>query len=647
MPLQPGELHALSALADALLPAGPPEWRASAAERAANYLRFLSPRELGQVRLFLRLLEMPIVGLLLGTGRRVPFSELSTPERSRALRRLATAPIPGVRVAFEGFKRLIAIAYYADAPPDAPNPIWHQLGYPGPIAPGTDQSRRLPLLAIDADTTLDCDCVVVGSGAGGAVVAAELAAHGWNVVVMERGPAVSESDFDQREVATLNRIYLDGGLAGTSDRGVSILAGQCLGGGTVVNFSTSFRTPESVRREWADLTSSPMFSAESFNAALDAVSRRLQVNTLHNRPSRRDELLESGLRALGWHVDSMPRNVVDCSQDDVCGFCGLGCVRSAKQSMAKTYLQDAAARGARIIAECMAERLVIDGNQATGIVGRTQRGHTLTVHARVVVVAAGALNTPALLLRSGIRGGIGRNLHLHPVTAVWGRFDVPVQPWSGTLQAVYSEEFADLEGGYGVRLETAPVHPAYLALGSAWESAEQFDARMRELPHTSLIGVLLRDRSAGRVRIGRRGQPMIDYALSGDDQQHVRTGLKAAARVLQAAGALEIRSSQYRAVTWRSGESLDDWAARVDRVGYGVHQTIYGSWHQMGTCRIGRSSDATVNGAGELRAVQNAFVADGSLFPTAGGVNPMLSIAALAYQVAQRVNARLGQPSRR
>ncbi len=647
MLLQDGELRTLSAFADALLPRGASEWRASVANRAAGYLRFLSPRELGQARLFLRLLETPTPGLLLTAARRrARFSELSVGERSQVLHVLATARFPQVRVAFDGFKRLIAIAYYADSPSAGPNPIWRQLGYPGPVAPGSDDAHRLAVVPIDAETTLACDCVIVGSGAGGSVIAGELAARGWNIVVLEQGPQVSDTEFDQREVATLNRMYLDGGVAGTSDRGVSILAGRCLGGGTVVNFTTSFRPQESIRQEWEYMTGSPMFAPDSFNKALDAVSERLHVNTLHNRQSRRDELLESGLRSLGWHCAAMPRNVVDCTQDDVCGFCGLGCVRGAKQSMAKTYLQDAAANGARMIVDCTAERLFLAGKQATGIVARTGSGHTVTVRARAVVVAAGALNSPALLLRSRIRGAVGHNLHLHPVTAVWGRFDEPVEPWTGTLQSVYSDQFADLESGYGARFETAPVHPAYLTLGSPWESADQFDARMRDLPHLSLVGILLRDRSAGRVRIDRHGRPLIHYALSRFDQHHVRTALIAAARILQAAGAEEISTSQYRPVTWRPSESVDAWTARADGVGYGVHETIYGSWHQMGTCRIGRSSDSAVDAFGEVHGVRNAFVADGSLFPSASGVNPMLSIAALAYQVAQRVNARLDQPTR-
>jgi len=157
---------------------------------------------------------------------------------------------------------------------------------------------------------------------------------------------------------------------------------------------------------------------------------------------------------------------------------------------------------------------------------------------------------------------------------------------------------------------------------------------------------LLRDRSAGRVRIDRHGRAVIQYALSRYDQHHVRTGLIAAAHILQAAGAQQISTSQYRSVSWRRGQSLDEWSERTDRAGYGVHDTIYGSWHQMGTCRMGRVSNAAVDAGGEVHGLRNAFVADASLFPSASGVNPMLSIAALAYQVAQQVHTRLGQPTR-
>jgi choline dehydrogenase-like flavoprotein len=239
---------------------------------------------------------------------------------------------------------------------------------------------------------------------------------------------------------------------------------------------------------------------------------------------------------------------------------------------------------------------------------------------------------------------VGNNLHLHPVTAVWARFDEPVRPWTGTLQAFYSDELAHLDAGYGVRLETAPIHPAYLALSAPWMTPTQFHDHMRQLPYLSLVGVLLRDRSVGRVRLDRSGRPVVHYALSAYDQNHVRAGVIGAARVLAAAGAREIFSSHRRRVSWfPERESIEGWTARTDAIGYGVPDLVYGSWHQMGTCRIGRSVDAI----GQVRELPNVFVADASLFPSASGVNPMISIAALAHQVAQCVHRQLDQNASR
>jgi long-chain-alcohol oxidase len=644
--LNPGELRTLSQLADALLPADASAWRASVPARASAYLRFLTARDYGRSRLCLRLLETRLAGLLLA-NRWATFSDLDRPRRASALQRLATSRLPLLRAAFESFKRLLAVAYYADSAADGSNPTWERLGYPGPIVDAIERPRTILPLRVDADITLDCDAVIVGSGPGGGVVAGELASRGWAVLVLDKGPYLADGDIDQREIPTLQRAYLDGGLTATSDRGVAILAGSCLGGGSVVNFTTSFRTPDSVRREWAARTGLPLFVGDGFTRSLEAVCERLGVNTDHNQPSRRDRLMARGLGAQAWHVQPMPRNVLGCTQDAVCGYCGLGCARGAKQSMLKTYLQDAHDRGARIIVECAAERVVVQDGRGVGIMARTRDGHHVQVRARVVVIAAGAIHSPALLLRSGVRGAVGHHLRLHPVTAVWGRFDEAVRPWTGTVQALYSDQFADLHEGYGARLETAPIHPAYLALGTPWGGAEEFDAQMRHLPYLSLIGVLLRDRSAGRVQLDRSGAPQIDYRLSSYDQQHVRTAVAGAARVLQAAGAREVTTSQYRRVRWRPDrEPLDDWLSRVDRVGYGVHEAVYGSWHQMGTCRMGRASDSVTAQSGEVHGLANVFVADASLFPTASGVNPMITIAALAHQVAQAVHARLDQGTR-
>jgi choline dehydrogenase-like flavoprotein len=589
------------------------------------------------------LLQSPLAGVALA-GHLAAFSMLSRDDRQAYLRALSRHRLARVRGGFEALKRLVTAAYYADSDNRGRNPTWAAIEYPGPLNPCPDVSKPIQPLRVRADAVLDCDVVVVGSGAGGGVVAGELASAGYDVVVLEKGEYVAERDFDQRELGMLRKTYLDSGLLASSDLGVSIFAGSCLGGGTVVNYTTSFRTPDRVRDEWYRTSGVQLFVNDELTRALDAVCAGFDVNRDHNRPSGRDAIMGRGLKALGWHVDRMPRNVVGCTQDDVCGYCGFGCVRGAKRSTTKTYLQNAADRGARIVTGCSALKVVAERGRAVGVLGRSKDGHEIGVRARVVVAAAGAIHTPALLLRSGLHDGVGENLRLHPVTAVWGYFDEEVRPWTGTLQALYSDELADLDAGYGVKFETAPLHPAFTALGVAWSSADQFDDHMRRLAHASFVGFLTRDRYGGRVSVDRVGEPVVDYQVARYDQRHVRRGVEGAARVLEAAGADAIFSSQIRSVGFSPGrgESVADWLARVDRVGYGSNQTLYFSFHQMGTCRMGRDADASVvDGNGEAHAMRDLFVADASLFPGAVGVNPMITIAALAYCVAQRVKARL------
>jgi choline dehydrogenase-like flavoprotein len=539
-------------------------------------------------------------------------------------------------------KRLVHVAHYC-WPVNGGHPAWSANCYPGPLPEPATAVDPLPCASIDRDAVLDCDVVVIGSGAGGGVVAGLLAEAGRQVVVLEKGGNPGSRDFTQIEGDMLSRYYLDSGLIMTRSGSLPILGGSCLGGGTTINYTTSFPLPLATRAEWDRRSGLSLFSSPRFQESLDRVSARLDVGTRWTTPGVRDQLLERGCRALGWHVGIIPRNVTACREGAECGFCGYGCRHGAKNSTARTYLAAAARAGAQLIPHCDVRRVRIERGRAVGVdgtvLGADGQPHALTVRAAAVVAACGAINTPALLQRSGITGSaIGRGLRLHPATAVAGIFPERVEPWTGALQTRYSDQLADTGDGYGVKFETAPVHFALPASGFGWESAARHREDIARLSHTSIIGVLLRDRDAGRVTVSRAGRPQVHYELSHHDVANVRRGLLGAARLLAAAGATNLFSLQTPPVRARSGDA--DWLARLgdgmDRRGYTKCRMSYITFHQMATCAIGSDPRrSVVCETGESHDVQGLFVADASTFPTSSGVNPMITIMAIADHIAR------------
>ena len=570
----------------------------------------LTRRERQRLRLLLRT-------WLPGYGR------LSQRRREAVLRAWRDSPVPLMRTGFQALRKAaLAFAYMLPG-------RWEEIGYPGPR--GVHEDAPGPALEpLDASDGLglECDVCVVGSGAGGGVAAAVLAAAGLDVVVLEAGGYWSERDFDGAERTGFRRLYRGGGAAATDDQGVGLIAGTCLGGGTVVNFTTSFRTPDDVLAEWEELG----FPSGELGPSLDAVWDRLGVNTDNNVPSRRDEVLRRGLETLGWHVDTMPRNVLGCEQGVLCGYCGYGCPVGAKQSTTRTWLADAAAAGARIVVGAKARRVLVEDGVTVGVdAGPVQ------VRSRAVVTAAGAIETPALLLRSGLRNdNIGRWLRLHPATGVFALFADEVRPWEGTLQALYSDELRYLEGGYGVKYETVPAHPALLSSAIPWESADEHRRLMSRFRHLSLIAVIPRDSGSGRVRIGRDGEPITTYQLGGPDLRRLSQGIEGAARILAAAGASDVFTANARMQRWQDGR----FPAEAFRFGPG-RASLY-SFHIMGSARMGASPElSAASPTGEMWDVRNLVVADGSAFPTAAGVNPMITIEAIAHLNARRLAERL------
>jgi long-chain-alcohol oxidase len=648
MRLSPRQRRALDAICDTFVPAqdGLPSATQLGVPAALLDAVEAIPRkaERREVAALLAAWDGTALGAFAGAGFH-HFGSLPQAEREQVLRSWSDSRLAKRRAAFQALRKAILVLAYTLPGPEGTNPRWAAIGYPGPLGPpGSPPPLAVSATSPGADTTLDCDVCVVGSGAGGGTAAAVLAAAGLDVIVLEAGEHLEEADFDGSEATAFRRMYAGNAAAATNDQSVGLLAGVCLGGGTVVNYSTSFRTPDDVRAEWAHMGAAS-FATPAFDDSLDAVWRRLEVNLDHNRPSSRETVMRRGLEALGWHVDAMPRNVVGCDQGIVCGSCGLGCRLGAKRSTVRTWLADAQAAGARILVRTRAERLVLRDGAARGVEARTHDGHEVQVRARAVVVACGALQTPALLRRSGLSNEhTGRHLRLHPVTAVFGVFDEELRPWEGTMQALYSDELRDLHDGYGVKFETAPVHPGLAAGFLPWASATQSLDLMRQLPHVAGIGILTRDRDAGEVHVGRDGEPVARYRVSPFDLAHVRRGFTGAARILEAAGARRIMSAHTGGLEYRPGGSggVDQFLHEADAWGWGAGRCVFFSFHIMGTVRMGGSpATSACDPDGRVWGVDGLVVADGSVFPSAPGVNPMISIEASAHLSARALAARL------
>jgi choline dehydrogenase-like flavoprotein len=288
--------------------------------------------------------------------------------------------------------------------------------------------------------------------------------------------------------------------------------------------------------------------------------------------------------------------------------------------------------------------VIIERGRATGVTTTVTvadgRRHALTVRAGAVVVAAGAICSPAILARSGVANrNVGRGLKLHPASAVVGFFKERVEPWTGAIQTRYSDQLADQDGkGYGAKFETAPMHFALPASAFGWEGPEQMRETIGRLAHLSLVGILLRDRDGGRVVTGRDGRARVEYELSNYDAGHLRAAVRAGAQVLAAAGATEVMTIQTPPVRARPGDPgwLDRFGAAADAGGYTKGRMTAITFHQMASCAMGRERTTSVVGeTGESHDVRGLYVADGSLFPTSSGVNPMLTIMALADHVAR------------
>lgn len=550
------------------------------------------------------------------------------------------------RSGFQALKRLSSFLFYSATDGTGTNTVWPPIGYvPSPHGPVGAANVRT--VRYDTQATIDCDVCVVGSGAGGGAVAGILSTRGYNVVVLECGVGDQASSFSQGELDGTRRLYLGSGLTASHDLGVAILAGSCLGGGTTVNWQTCLRTPDYIRDEWTERSGCGLFASDRFTQALDHASLRLGVSTDESEINPNNEAIKRGCEVLGYECSVVERNSRGCDPTQ-CGYCTFGCRAGGKQSTVVTYLQTLP-RGRRpgsIVTECRAERVIIEKKCVTGVMATTVDATgapvTVEIKAKTVVVCAGSLGSPALLERAGISlSQLGRNLFLHPTTAVAGVYADPVEPWRGPPQTVMSAQFARLSGNFGFRLEAAPAHPGLLALAAPWPDPRSHRRLMQRASHVAATIALIRDASGGRVRTRSDGGVRIEYSLGEGERALIARGMESASRLHLAAGAEEVHTLHTRGASLRKGASQSEVDAfyrriageRVDR----NWSTLF-SAHQMGTCRMGRDPKTAVcDERGQVFGVSGLYVADASVFPASSGVNPMLTVMAIATCVAEGI----------
>lgn len=477
-----------------------------------------------------------------------------------------------------------------------------------------------------------CDVVVVGSGAGGAAAARVLAERGLDVIVLEAGEYHDARDYSTDPIEALPMLYREAGLTFCEGRpAIPLPVGRCVGGTTVFNSGTCFRTPDDVLAGWRDEFG--IAWATELGTEFESVERDLHVTPVDPATAGRNaELCRAGAEALGASNGPISRNAgrVTC-----CGTCPTGCALDAKQAMHVGELPRAVAAGARIRAGVAVESVTVKGGRASGVAARTQAGKPYSVRARAVVLAAGALGTPELLLRSGLAnssGAMGRHLRIHPACWVGARYPEPVRGWEGVMQSWYVDEYSDR----GLFLE-ATFTP--LAFGAHWlgGSGAEFSRRVADYGHLGVMGVHLSERSEGRVGLTRKGALRVTYDLRSDDADTIRFGIARAADIHFAAGAQEVYPHVGRLSVLAPGEQ-----GRVEQGRVKPSALRLEAFHPMGTARMGSDPSASVVGpTGEAHDVPGLHVADASLFPTSLKVNPMVTIMACARHIATGLAERL------
>lgn len=624
-------------------------------------------------------------GALALTSYGTPLDCLSVQTREAVLLSWATARLPIFRRLHASLISLVKVFWLRTSPT-----LGEVLGYPkvpinlnAPASTFAFDFLQIPPPTADEPQVLEADVCIVGSGCGGAVAAKTLAEAGLKVIVVDKAYYWKPEHLPMSENDAAFHLFANGGAHQADDANLSIINGASWGGGGTINWSASLQTQGFVRREWAEKFGLTHFTSSEYQADMDAVCERMGVGTSKIEHNKASAVLLEGARKLGWSAKPVPQNCG--SETHSCGYCTLGCGNGGKKGPTESFLPDAANAGAVFIEGFDVETVLfqrdangsvrsVNGIKGTwtsrdsngGVSGPDRTMREVIIKAPKVIASAGTLATPLLLQRSGVKNyHIGRHLHLHPVSFVAAVWPEDIKPWEGSILTSVVNEFENLDSeGYGVKLEATTMMPGWFLPVFPWRGGlgwKEFAVKMRRM--TGYIS-LARDRYGGRVCPDPTdGRCRIQYAPKAHDRQHILEGVMRLAELNYVEGAQEIHTaipsmepfvrpsseagSKIRVASTQKPSSNDvefrAWLSKLRATGLPSPDTPFASAHQMGTCRMGTdASNSVVDARGKVWGTDGLYVCDTSVFPSASGVNPMITCMGIARGIARGIAEQAG-----
>ncbi|KUJ12732.1 long chain fatty alcohol oxidase-like protein [Mollisia scopiformis] len=620
------------------------------------------------------------VGCLMLTGSATSFHEQPPHIRESILQRWQQSYLPPLNNVYSQMTRISRSLWYKTSP------TFHKVsGFP-PVPehykPGSHFEYDFMQFQPGTEPEIiETDVVIVGSGCGGAVAAKNLAEGGHKVVVVDKAYYYPPSQLPMSEEAGGIHLYDNGGADNSDDSSVTIVAGSSWGGGGTINWSASLQTQGYVRKEWAQDRGLTFFETAEFQNCLDRVCHRMGVSTEHIRHNHGNQVILEGSRKLGYHAKAVPQNTG--GNEHYCGHCTVGCGAAQKQGPVVSWLPDAAKAGAKFMEGSEVHHVIFDESSGTkkavGVKGtwtsRNSEGgvdgpdsgktvREVIVRAKKVVISSGTLWSPIVLLNSGLTNPqIGQNLYLHPVNIVLAVFPEDVRPWEGGILTTVCTSFENLDGhGHGVKVETTAMLPSYVLTLANWDSGLDSKTQALKFRHMNGFISIARDRDTGRVYPDPvSGKPRYQYTPSAYDRAHVLEGVIAIAKICYVSGATEIRpciggvapfirntsempssSSDLEADPGITDPSFKAWLEALKRTGNKPPIAPFACAHQMGSNRMSvRPQDGVVDPKGKVWGTEDLYVADASVFPSASGVNPMVTNMAISDWISRSIGREL------